>query len=278
MRAQNRVLPWRPVAAAAALACMSSGAFAEGPQDRYWAGLEFFYPTISSTARIDATATARPGTSLNLEDELDLSDRKGTPYINLGMRLGEAWRIEFEYYALKRDASKVLTRQVDFGDTSFPIGANVTSTFDSTIYRITGGWSFLRNQQAEAGLGFGLHITDFTTQLTGQGTGVLTGTGFQREAHDALVPLPTVGLYGSYLVTPQLILRGRVDFLSLKYQDYDGRLMNWMAALDWRVTPNFGFGAGYRYVDYKLEATKSDFTGEVRYKFRGPTIFANVAF
>ena len=278
MRVPDRVLPWRPVAAAAALACASAGAFAEGPQDRYWAGLEYFYPTISSTAHIDATATARPGTSLSLEDELDLSDRKGTPYVDLGMRLGENWRLEFEYYSLKRTANSTLARQVDWGDTTFPVGANVESKFDSTIYRITGGWSFLRNQQAEAGLSFGLHITDFTTQLSGQGTGVLTGSGFQREAHDALVPLPTVGLYGSYLATPQLILRGRVDFLSLKYQDYDGRLMNWMAAVDWRFTKNFGVGAGYRYVDYKLEATKSDFTGEVRYKFRGPTIFVNAAF
>ncbi|HET7527790.1 MAG TPA: outer membrane beta-barrel protein [Burkholderiaceae bacterium] len=273
-----RDLSWRPVAAAAALACVSGAAFAEAPTDRYWAGLEYFYPTISSTAHIDATATARPGSTINLEDELDLSDRKGTPYLDLGMRLGENWRIEFEYYQLKRSATTVLTRQIDWGDTTFPVGATLNSTFNSTIYRLTGGWSFLKNQQAEAGLGFGLHITDFTTQLSGQGTGVLTGTGFQREAHDALVPLPTVGLYGSYMATPQLILRGRVDFLSLKYGDYDGRLTNWMAAVDWRVAKNFGFGAGYRYVDYKLDATKSDFTGNVRYTFKGPTIFANVAF
>jgi len=271
-------LPLRGVAVAAALACASAGALAEAPQDRYWAGLEYFYPTISSTAHIDATATSRPGSSISLEDELDLSDRKGTPYINLGMRLGENWRLEFEYYSLKRSATTVLSRQIDFGDTSFQAGANINSSFDSTIYRIIGGWSFVKSQQAEAGLAFGLHVTDFTTQISGQGTGVLTGTGFQREAHDALVPLPTVGLYGSYLATPQLILHGRVDFLSLKYQDYDGRLMNWMAAVDWRVAKNFGFGAGYRYVDYKLDATKSDFTGEVRYKFKGPTIFANMAF
>ena len=278
MRALCRSLPWRPIAAAAALACASAGALAEGPQDRYWAGLEYFYPTISSTARIDATATARPGSTISLEDELDLSDRKGTPYINLGMRLGENWRLEFEYYSLKRDATKTLSRQIDWGDITFPVSTTVNSSFDSTVYRLTGGWSFVKTQQAEAGLGFGLHITDFATQLSGQvNVGPTAGT-FQREAHDALVPLPTVGLYGSYLVAPQVILRGRVDFLSLKYQDYDGRLLNWMGAVDWRLSKNFGIGAGYRYVDYKLEATKSDFTGEINYTFKGPTIYVNAAF
>jgi hypothetical protein len=260
------------------LAGLSAGAAAEAPTDRYWAGLEYFYPTISSTARIDATATARPGTTINLEDELDLADRKGTPYINLGMRLGENWRLEFEYYSLKRDANKTLTRTIDFGDTTFPVGVNLNSQFDSTIYRFTGGWSFVKTPQAEAGLGFGFHVTDFQTQLSGTGTGVLGGTGFQREAHDALVPLPTVGLYGTYMLSPQFLLRGRVDFLSFKYNDYDGRLVNWMAAFDWRFHKNFGAGIGYRYVDYKLEATKSDFTGEVNYTFKGPTIFVNAAF
>ncbi|HSB22020.1 MAG TPA: outer membrane beta-barrel protein [Burkholderiaceae bacterium] len=278
MGARTMDLSWRRVAVAAALACGSVTAFAEGPQDRYWFGLEYFYPTISSTAHIDATATARPGTTINLEDELDLTDRKGTPYINLGMRLGENWRIEFEYYDLKRTANKTLTRDINWGDTTYLAGANIESKFDSTVYRLVGGWSWLRNQQAEAGLAFGLHVTDFKTQLSGTGTGILTGTSFQRESHDALVPLPTVGLYGSYLIAPQVILRGRVDFLSLKYQDYDGRLMNWMGGVDWRVTKNFGIGAGYRYVDYKLEATKSDFTGEVRYTFKGPTLYINGAF
>ncbi len=275
MRLQR--IEWRPVAAAAVLACASTVALAEQPQDRFWAGLEYFYPTISSTARLDATATARPGTTISLEDELDLSDRKGTPYLGLGMRLGEAWRLEFEYYDLKRSASKTTTRQIDWGDTSFPIGATINTEFDSTVYRVTGGWSFIKTPQAEAGLGFGLHITDFTTQLSGQGTGPL-GLGFQREAHDTLVPLPTLGVYGTYMVTPQLAVRGRVDYLSLNYEDYDGRLINWMAALDWRVTKNFGVGAGYRYVDYKVGITKSDFNGEVKYAFKGPTLFIDVGF
>jgi len=274
---QSQRIEWRPIAAAAVLACASTGALAEQPQDRYWAGLEFFYPTISSTARFDATATARPGTTINLEDELDLTDRKGTPYLGLGMRLGEAWRLEFEYYSLQRDATKTITRQIDWGDTTFPIGATLNTQFDSTIYRLTGGWSFIKTPQAEAGLGFGLHITDFTTQLSGQGTGPL-GLGFQREAHDTLVPLPTVGLYGTYMATPQLALRGRVDYLSLNYEDYDGRLINWMAAFDWRFTKNFGAGVGYRYVDYKVGVTKSDFNGEVKYTFKGPTIFVNLGF
>jgi hypothetical protein len=51
-----------------------------------------------------------------------------------------------------------------------------------------------------------------------------------------------------------------------------------MAAFDWRFTKNFGAGVGYRYVDYKVGVTKSDFNGEVKYTFKGPTIFVNLGF
>ena len=55
------------------------------------------------------------------------------------MRLGERWRLQFEYYDLNRSATKTITRQIDWGDTTFPIGATINTKFDSTIYRLTGG-------------------------------------------------------------------------------------------------------------------------------------------
>jgi len=79
-------------------------------------------------------------------------------------------------------------------------------------------------------------------------------------------------------MTDALRLHGRVDYLSLNYQDYDGQLTNWVAALEWRFARHWGVGAGYRYVDYKLEETTSQFNGRVQYKFSGPTLLVNAAF
>jgi hypothetical protein len=278
-RLNQRSIMMKRIISAAALAFggLPGVAFAEMPQDGFWAELSYFYPTISSTARLDLTATSRPGSTIKLEDELDLADRKGTPYLTLGMRLGDNWRLEFEYYTLNRSASRSISRQIDWGDTSFPIGIQIDSTFDTSVYRLTSGYSFVKSDTAEAGVGLGLHITEFSTSLAGVGTGP-AGLGFQNEARDALVPLPTLGLYGSYKLLDELQLRGRVDYLSFKYDDYDGRLINWLAALDWRFAKNWGAGIGYRYVDYTLEGSNADFRGEVNYKFRGPTLFLNAAF
>lgn len=253
------------------LSCLSGSALAESPEDSFWAELSYFYPTIDSTARIDVRGTARPGTTVSLEDELDLDDRKGTPYGTFGMRLGERWRLEFEYYELNRSASTSIGRQIEWGNVTYPVGVTLDSQLDTTIYRLTGGYSFYRAPEGEAGVGVGLHVTDLSTALSRQG-------GVEREARDTLVPLPTIGLYGTYKLSQQFQLRGRVDYLSLNYGDYSGSLINWLVALDWRFSRIWGAGFGYRYVDYKLEATSSELFGEINYRFKGPTLFVTVGF
>src|SRR5690349_14633825 len=96
----------RLFAVAIALTSLSGAARAEMPQDNWGGELEFFYPTISSTARLDFPQTAAPGTETHLEDDLGLTDRKGTPYLLLGGRFATNWRVEFEYYLLQRSGDR----------------------------------------------------------------------------------------------------------------------------------------------------------------------------
>jgi hypothetical protein len=274
---QRQRIACRSAAAVAVLACASTSARAEWPTDNYWIGLEYFYPAINSTARLDSSTRGR-GVTVNFEQDLDLSGREGTSYLTLGMRLGDRWRLQLEYYRINRDGTKVLDQQIDWGDTSFPVDGTLETKLDSTVYRLTGGYSFYKEPNAEAGIGFGFHVTDFKTQLSGQGTGASAGFGFQREIHHTLVPLPTLGLYGTYVFAEKFAVRGRVDYLSLRVDQYNGSLVNWQAGIDWRFAKIWVAGVGYRYVDYKLDSENADFVGHVQYRFQGPTIYLNAQF
>ena len=94
----------------------------------------------------------------------------------------------------------------------------------------------------------------------------------------ALAPLPTLGLYGSIRVAPQVTLSGRADYLSLSVDNYDGRLFNAQAAATYRILENVGVGVAYRYVDYRVDVEKDDWDGRVKYKFRGPALFLQAGF
>jgi hypothetical protein len=238
-------------------------------QDRWTIQLGVFYPDVSTTARLDNSALGR-GTEVDFEDDLDLTDRKALGSILASVRLGERWRIEAEYFALNREGTRAINRTINWGDNTYTVGTVVSSSFDSDVYRLSGGYSFIKDKQSELGVALGLFTTDFKASLSAPGIG--------SSASDALAPLPTIGVYGAHAFTPRWLMSGRVDYFSLNYDQYDGSLTNFQIALDYRFTRHFGVGAGYRYVHYNLESTKSSWHGEIDYKFSGPMLYGVASF
>ena len=260
-------------AAVTLLACTTS-ARAERPEDNYWLRIEGYYAKAESTARVDAT-NGQTGTVIDFEKDLGLGETKTTAAFLLGARFFDNWRTEFEYYELKRNSSRVIDREISWGDTVYPISARLDASFDSTIYRWSTGYSFIKSTEAELGASLGLHVTSFGLALSGS-TG--EGGALQTERREQTVPLPTLGLYGTYAFSPEISMNGRADVLYLSYNEYSGRLLNFNLGVDWRFTKNFGVGVGYRFVDYQLDITRNSWHGEVNYKFSGPTVYLNAAF
>ena len=77
------------------------------------------------------------------------------------------------------------------------------------------GYSFIRQENLELGAAIGLHATDFEATLSGEGQIGNAAIQTQRRKRDLIAPMPTVGLYGGYAITPRLTVAGRVDYMSL---------------------------------------------------------------
>ena len=108
---------------------------------------------------------------MNFENDLGFSDTKTVPAFLADVRLGERWKIEFEYIGLSRDSSVAINRTLNWGDRSYAIGEVVSSEFDSDVYRLSGGYSFIKDSQKELGVTLGLHVTDFKLGLAATGIG-----------------------------------------------------------------------------------------------------------
>ena len=264
-------------AVGAIFVAFASSAQAQNVDDRYWLEAQAFWPDIDTTVSVAGNGGI-VGTKIDLESDLKLKDRKSLPAFFAGARFGDHWSIIGEYYALNRSASANSSRDLTFDDVTFPAGATISSEFDTDVYRVAIGYSFIRNDKVDFGAAVGLHVTQFTVGLEGQGHVGAAAVQSQTRKRDALAPLPTLGLYGAYQVTDRLSLGGRVDYLSLKVSDYDGRLINAEARLSYRVFQNVGVGVMYRYVDYDLDIEKDRWNGEVAYKFKGPALFLQAAF
>ena len=70
----------------------------------------------------------------------------------------------------------------------------------------------------------------------------------------------------------------RIDWLSLGLGDYDGRLFNTQASVQYRFARNFGAGIMFRYVDYRVDVEKPNYEGRFNYSFAGPAVFLEAGF
>ncbi|MBO9518608.1 MAG: hypothetical protein J7493_11125 [Porphyrobacter sp.] len=258
---------------------INSAANAQALDDKYWAQLAGYYTKIDTKVRVSPASNPNGGTQIDLEDDLGFDDDEILPSFSAGARLGGGFQAGADYYALNRDSTATLARDITINDVTYPVNASVTGSFKTNIYRFTIGWSFVREDNFELGAAIGAHVTDISFGIEGQGsTGGGTSVTLQRRQQDVLAPLPTVGVYTTFNVAPKLTLGARIDYLSLSIDKYDGRLINTQASLAYRFTRNFGVGVMYRYVDYRLDVEKRDYVGRFAYKFRGPAIFLEAGF
>jgi hypothetical protein len=261
-----------------ALAGAAQAQAAEGlAQDRYWFEAQAYWPDVDTTVAI-AGPNGLVGTKIDLESDLDLSDRKTLPAFQAGARIGQRWSLIGEYYGLDRGGSSQVGREIHFDDVTYAAGASLSSEFDTKIYRVAVGYAFVQTDKAEVGASLGLHVTQFKISIAGEGHIGNAAVQSELRKRDALAPLPTLGLYAGYALTPRLTARARVDYLSLKVGDYDGRLVNTEARLGYRLLKNAELGAAYRYVDYDLNIDKKRWQGELAYKFKGPAVFLRAVF
>jgi hypothetical protein len=255
----------------------AGAAHAQALEDRYWFEAQAYWPDVDTTVSV-AGPNGLVGTKIDLESDLDLSDRKTLPAFLAGARIGERWSLIGEYYGLDRSGSASTSRDIDFDDVTYSAGGTLSSGFDTKVYRAAVGYSFIKSDKAELGASVGLHVTQFKLSISGQGHVGAAAVQSELRKRDALAPLPTLGLFGAYQIAPRLVISGRVDYLSLKVGDYDGRLVNTEARLSYRLLKNVGIGAAYRYVDYDLNIDKEHWQGELAYKFKGPALFLQAVF
>lgn len=264
------------VGLAAALAALP--AHAARIDDRYYLSVSAYKPHISTTLQVSLPGLPIDGTAIDIEDDLGMADSEWLPAFEAGMRLGNRFRIEAEYYRLSRSSTYTLRRNIVWDDVTYDAGVDVDSSFDTTVYRGTIGYSFVKTPQWELGADIGAHVTDFAASISGQGRVNSVVIPIDQRRQDQLVPLPTIGAYVAWDINKTFSLQGRIDWLSLTVGDYSGGLTYVWATANARVWDHVGFGVGWRYVHYSLDVARPDWEGFVRYNYSGPAFFLNIGF
>jgi len=237
--------------------------------DRFIFDLGAFFSKSSTQASLTGSSGGA-GVAVDFESALGLEERNVSGIGGFLWRMTERWRLEVEYFRLNRSATRTLAADVEWGDTTFPVGSTVNSTYNFSDTRVGVGYSFFKRRDKELGIGVGFHVAGIKSSIESSGTGA--------EAADVTAPLPVLSLYGAFALTNEWAVRMRADWLSLNYGAYSGDVRSIAMDVLYQPFRNVGFGLGTRSLVLDLEVDKASWRGRARTAFTGPTAFMTVSF
>lgn len=263
--------------AVAALALLAAPGMAQSLEKTWLLQVGLYLPQVDSSLRVDSSDGVL-GTVVDFERDLGFERNGVLPAFMLEWRPGDDWLVNAEYYALGRSSTATLDRDIAIGDTVYPVNGQVSAGFDSDIFRFTVGNRFFQRKNLEIGAAIGLHGTDFSVFVEGDGAVNGQTAGFQSESRSVFAPLPTIGLFLNARPAKNVQINARFDWLSLSIDDYSGRLVNTEVSASYSVQKNIDLGVMYRLVDYQVRVRRENWNGRVDYQFKGPAVFVQVGF
>ena len=225
---------------------------------------------VNTTLRIDSE-TLGTGTEVDLESDFDVDDRLFLGRIDAGWRFAKKHAIDFSVFELGREGTRIIDRDIQIGNVTFPISTEVKTEFETVVFKLAYRYAFLHRERWHMGASLGAHTMDWKTKWT-------AGNLALEEDFDVTVPLPVLGLFGSYGITPKLYLNASSEFFGLEYEEFDGFLNNTRLSLEHRTFEHVAFGLGLDYflIDASVESESGNLSAEAEYDYLGLLAFMRI--
>lgn len=247
------------------------------PDPRFWVEGGAYLPSANSEFSL-SSPDSDTGTEVSLEDDLGFETKASSIDLTFGAKIDDEFFGELSFFAINRDTSATLGRQIVIEDVTYDVGAEVQSSFGSDVLRASLGFRPVVKKDWDLAVLVGAYTTRFGFTIVGEANvNGQTATAVQR-ARDLVAPLPTIGLQAQYRPAKWLQLRARADYFKLAVGKYDGRLSNLEASATVAVSKNLGLGAAWRFTEYRLAVDDDDYRATISYALDGLRLFVRATF
>ncbi len=173
------------------------------------------------------------------------------------IRPGKKHRLRAQYTPIEYTASTMLTRDITFQGTVFPVSVPIESSFTWSVWRIGYEYDFLYRNRGFLGVLGEARFIDMTAELT---------SIFANELMNAKAVVPAVGIVGRAYVLPDVAINFEVSGFKVPQIDgkYSGNYLDWDLNGTVNVTNNLGAQVGWRKASTFL--TIDSDTGNLKFK------------
>lgn len=236
--------------------------FAGDVPDRVWIDIGAAINEVSTDVAVQGPRGL--GATIDFEDVLDLPGDKTTARMLGFVRISEKRRyIDFGYVDISRTGTRVLNRDVEFGDYTYHQGGEAHTRFATQFMYAAFRYDFLHEEKIRISGSAGATFLRLVASIEGQ-AGFVTDADDQPVTNDfqrkvsAVAPVPMVGLNLDWALTRRLVLRTYTRFFRLNLDKFNGGLHESGIRLNWYFVKNFGMGLGYDRTDLSIKELKVD--------------------
>lgn len=201
------------------------------------------------------------GAVIILEDTLGLDEEIRNFSLSAAYRFNRRHSIEMTATDLSRSATRIIEGEIEWGDYYFRANGVVDTEFDTRIFRLKYRYDFADSGRLNAGFSVGLSTLDLALSLEGearldddQGSEWVSGV---VEGAEILAPVPVVGFFIDYAISPRWVVRFRTEAIDLTLGDHSGRVLQTDFGFEYLFSDLFGVGFGISGVDLKYRGDKS---------------------
>jgi hypothetical protein len=264
---------WLP-SAAVLLAAVAPAVQAEAGNplnDRFSVSLGGFLLDTDTEIRVDGEAR---GTEIDAGSDLGLQDADRFR-IDAYWRMTPRQKLRLMYFDTSATGTRVIDREIDFGDTVYPINAEVHGRIETQVTSLQYEFDFLQGDTYEVGGTFGIHNLSFETGLSVDANGQSAAISSKAEADG---PLPVLGLRGVWRINDKFYVDAGLQYFSIAFDPYDGSVTDFNVSGVWQFSEHWGVGAGWNQFRTSLEVDGDHFDGKLTWKYGGARIFVIASF
>lgn len=241
--------------------------------DRFSVSLGGFLLNTKTTIRVDGEGTR--GTEIDSERDLGLKDSdrfRADAY----WRMTPRQKLRVMYFSTSNEANKTLDRDLIFNDTVYPVNLDVHAKNETTVTELAYEFTFMHRDKYDLSVSGGIHNLKFSTSLSGE----LNGQALPNltNSSEANGPLPVIGVHGVYRMNDKFYLDAMIQYFSISYDVYDGRVTDYTASVVWQFSKHWALGGGWNNFITNVEVDGDNFNGHLRWKYGGARIFVNASF
>jgi len=240
--------------------------------DHWVVNLGGYFFNSDVKARLDGQSRTDP--DIDFDHEFGKADDSRRVRADVLWRITPHHHLSLMYFDNSRSRSKVLDRDLEWGDYTFNLGATAQFKEKIKVLELAYEYAFLRSPTYEVSASVGVHYMETKLQLSGTATftdsqgNTVTASG-TTKASSLPAPLPVIGLRGGWVVHPNWYVDAQAQAFKVRIDAYDGVWSDLRVGVTWMFHRHFGLGLGYDRFVANLDVNKSDFNGRLKTGYSG---------